>query len=490
MKSVALCVLLCLVAVARGQLQYEQAAYTDAAAPAPFEQELAPAQDAVDVQNSDEVDSDAEADAEMDEAESSFAEMSDEDEGPFTDMAKKTRKHTRTVKNLFKKRKDQGGNISPSRNGRPAPAPKAKHHHRKGRKAEERKERKERKDQRKHRKHHKGGKGGKDGAGSLSSLIGGNGGKRSESGSGSGSVSNKRAKAIARKAAAAGASGSKAALKGGKGSESGKRMRKPIIAPKKHRKGGKPSPRAARKQLKKKLSPRRKPIAMPRPPAAARGSADDLWHYERHTPPKSENRDPEMAKLNLALEAVKENILLTNKQINDERRWVIAVGKIITSYNTKMKRVEAHIIALRKEMKALYRKKKQIENLKLQRALEAKLKEAKAELATLTHSLKHVAVKQGELNKSGRDLRLTIAGIQGQLAKLRGQHMFKKCKAGTKFSKKAKKCVSKCKKGSVYAKKSKKCVARCKKGSKWNSKSRKCIKGKGKKGKGKGKGRK
>jgi len=182
-----------------------------------------------------------------------------------------------------------------------------------------------------------------------------------------------------------------------------------------------------------------------------------------------------MAKLNLALEAVKEDILSTNKQINDERRWVIAVSKIITSYNTKMKRVESHIVTLRKEMKMLYKKKKQIENLKLQRLLEAKLKEARDELATLTNSLKHVATKQSELNKSGADLRMTIAGIQAQLAKLRGQQMMKKCKRGFKYSKKAKKCVN-----------------RCKKGQKWKGKGKKgrCVpkKGKGKKGPAKPKG--
>jgi len=160
--------------------------------------------------------------------------------------------------------------------------------------------------------------------------------------------------------------------------------------------------------------------------------------------------DPEMGKLNLALAAVKEDILSTNKQINDERKWVIAVAKIIASYNDKMKRVEAHIIALRKEMKQLYKKKKQIENLKLQKALEAKLKEAHDELATLTSSLKHVATKQGELNRSGADLRTTIAGIQAQLARLRGQQIRPKpavrararnCRKGFRFSRKAKKCV-------------------------------------------------
>jgi len=175
------------------------------------------------------------------------------------------------------------------------------------------------------------------------------------------------------------------------------------------------------------------------------------FHTERIEASTGKYDDPEMSKLNLALAAVKEDILSTNKQITDERKWVIAVAKIIASYNDKMKRVEAHIIALRKEMKSLYRKKKQIENLKLQRALEAKLKEAKDELATLTSSMKHVTVKQGELNRSGSDLRNTIAGIQAQLAKLRGQQLRKpkaaprgvrKCKKGMRFSKKAKKCVS------------------------------------------------
>jgi hypothetical protein len=43
-----------------------------------------------------------------------------------------------------------------------------------------------------------------------------------------------------------------------------------------------------------------------------------------------------MAKLDLALAAVKEDILSTNKQITDERKWVIAVAKIIASYNDKV----------------------------------------------------------------------------------------------------------------------------------------------------------
>jgi len=207
---------------------------------------------------------------------------------------------------------------------------------------------------------------------------------------------------------------------------------------------------------RRKRKTKKRPLIAPRPIMKP-----IKFHSERIVAQTAAREDPEMAKLNLALDAVKEDILSTNKQITDERKWVIAVAKIIASYNDKMKRVEAHIIALRKEMKALYRKKKQIENLKLQKALEAKLREARDELATLTNSLKHVAVKQGELNRSGADLRQTIAGIQSQLAKLRGQQLRKprpaakgkgkrrgrgrrggkRCKKGMRFSRKAKRCV-------------------------------------------------
>jgi len=140
--------------------------------------------------------------------------------------------------------------------------------------------------------------------------------------------------------------------------------------------------------------------------------------------------DPEILKLNAALEAVKQDIMGTSKQIAEERKWVAAVKKITSSYEEKSKRVEEHILALRKEMKKLYQKKKQLENLKLQRALEAKLKEANAELAKLLNSLNHVREKGKELDKSHSDLRATIAGIQSQLAKLKGQGKTLKKKSG------------------------------------------------------------
>jgi len=136
---------------------------------------------------------------------------------------------------------------------------------------------------------------------------------------------------------------------------------------------------------------------------------------------QAEEADPEMVKLDSALEAVKEDIMTNSKKIADEKKWVKAVTKITASYEEKVKRVEEHIIVLRKDQKALFQKKKQIENLKLQRRLEAKLRDANEELTALQESLKNVQVKNEELNKSHMDLRATIITIENQLAKLKGE---------------------------------------------------------------------
>jgi len=136
---------------------------------------------------------------------------------------------------------------------------------------------------------------------------------------------------------------------------------------------------------------------------------------------QAEEADPEMVKLDSALEAVKEDIMINSKKIADEKKWVKAVTKITASYEEKVKRVEEHIISLRREQKLLFKKKKQLENLKLQRRLEAKLRDANDELSALQESLKHVVLKNEELNKSHMELRATIINIENQLAKLKGE---------------------------------------------------------------------
>jgi len=131
--------------------------------------------------------------------------------------------------------------------------------------------------------------------------------------------------------------------------------------------------------------------------------------------------DPEMIKLNQALEAVKEDIMGNNKQILDENRWMEAVQKITESYQDKMERVTEHVRLLRHEQRQLFEKKKQIENLKLQHKLEKKLTEANDEMSTLRATLDKVQSKSHELHTSHSSLQKTIVDIQEQLAKLQGQ---------------------------------------------------------------------
>jgi len=142
----------------------------------------------------------------------------------------------------------------------------------------------------------------------------------------------------------------------------------------------------------------------------------------------TEEEDPEMSKLSAALEAVKEDIVGNSKQIGDEKKWVSAVKAITDSYDDKTKRVNEHITVLRKEQKKLFDKKKQIENLKLQKRLQSKLTLASDELTTLQSSLEHVQEKSHELTQEHSSLETTIKKIEAQLTKLKGPNDHEKGK--------------------------------------------------------------
>jgi predicted nucleic acid-binding Zn-ribbon protein len=162
-------------------------------------------------------------------------------------------------------------------------------------------------------------------------------------------------------------------------------------------------------------------IQTQQPPTIVVGGAMQLARLPAPQPVvRMEEEDPEMMKLKQALEAVKEDIVANSKMISDERKWVHAVRKIVLSYEDKMKRVNDHILALRKEQKVLFDKKKQIENLRLQRKLQRKLKKASEELKTLQYSLDHVQQKSHELNAEHANLQSTISKIETQLIKLKG----------------------------------------------------------------------
>lgn len=137
-------------------------------------------------------------------------------------------------------------------------------------------------------------------------------------------------------------------------------------------------------------------------------------------PTPAGNKKPK-DKLDIALAAIKQDIMVRNRQLEEEKNWVGEVRKITEQYNKKVHRVEADIVKTRNEVKALFKKKKQVENLKIQRALESKLKDATSDLSTLQQALHHVKSKSKEFEKTKQEIKKTIYGIHTQLAKLKGE---------------------------------------------------------------------
>jgi len=122
-----------------------------------------------------------------------------------------------------------------------------------------------------------------------------------------------------------------------------------------------------------------------------------------------------------ALQNVKDQIVFKANEIKSEKRWVKEVTKIIEAYIKKTRRVNANIRNLQKEVKVLFRKKKQIENMIVQRKLEKKLKVAAQDLDTIRSALTSVKKKETAFKKSKSDIAQTIGAMQSELAKLRGE---------------------------------------------------------------------
>jgi|EP00933_Yihiella_yeosuensis_P082353 hypothetical protein len=125
-------------------------------------------------------------------------------------------------------------------------------------------------------------------------------------------------------------------------------------------------------------------------------------------------------KLDAALNALGEDIIAKSKQIKNEETWVGEVKKIIKLYTQKLKRVVSNVKTLRQEVRKLYIKKRQIQNLKIQRALEARMEEAKADLSTLDSKLNLVKTRATEFSRTRNGITSTITSLQSKLEELKG----------------------------------------------------------------------
>jgi len=133
------------------------------------------------------------------------------------------------------------------------------------------------------------------------------------------------------------------------------------------------------------------------------------------------NTKPPPTKLDIALGAVKEEIMVRAKELHKEKDWSQKVATLIDEYQQKLSKVSNNIVLLRTQTKALLRKKKQIQNVQVQNKLRHKLKLAQADLNRLQKQMEHIAGKENEFSDTEKQLKGTMNALKNSLLKLRGQ---------------------------------------------------------------------
>jgi len=130
---------------------------------------------------------------------------------------------------------------------------------------------------------------------------------------------------------------------------------------------------------------------------------------------------PPPSKLDVALGAVKEEIMVRAKELHLEKDWSKKVASLIEEYQQKLSKVTNNIVSLRAQTKALLRKKKQIQNVQVQNKLRYKLKLAQSDLNRLQKQMEHIASKENEFTDTEKSLKGTMNALKNSLLKLRGQ---------------------------------------------------------------------
>lgn len=125
--------------------------------------------------------------------------------------------------------------------------------------------------------------------------------------------------------------------------------------------------------------------------------------------------------LKTALDEINKDIVTKSNQVMEEKKWVKQVNEITDQYMKKVKRVQANIGMTRSDIKKLFLKKRQIQNLILQQQLDGKLKDAQSDLDTLTGALSNVRNKADAFERNKKAVSNTVSVIQDQLKRLRGE---------------------------------------------------------------------
>jgi len=135
--------------------------------------------------------------------------------------------------------------------------------------------------------------------------------------------------------------------------------------------------------------------------------------------PVAEPKQP--SKLDMALAATREEIMVRAKELHKEKAWAKKVEGLIAEYQSKLNKVTSNIDKLRTQTKSLLKKKKQIQNIQVQNKLKEKLSVAQADLNRLSKQMNHIHGKENEFADTEKKLKDTMGQLKNSLLKLRGQ---------------------------------------------------------------------
>jgi len=122
-----------------------------------------------------------------------------------------------------------------------------------------------------------------------------------------------------------------------------------------------------------------------------------------------------------AEDAIKSEILAKAHKVKDQEKWTVDVETLISTMETKAASVSRSTHKLRESIAQLLTKKRQIENLILQRHLQKKLELSKDDLKVVDKSLSHIKSKAHEFHKAQSTLSETVTKLQQELNKLQGK---------------------------------------------------------------------
>merc|ERR1719506_2337906 len=129
--------------------------------------------------------------------------------------------------------------------------------------------------------------------------------------------------------------------------------------------------------------------------------------------------DEQEAAIKDALNQISSDVMATARELKEEAKWVKDVEHILEGYQTKVTRVETDIAGSRLHLKDLLVKKRQLENIQLQKGLEIKLTDANSDLTLIGEAEESLSQKEADFQQNVVSVQGTITDLNSQLSILK-----------------------------------------------------------------------